>query len=257
MGVFPCCFLSACVHGCPPATGRNSRAPMRTRAQTYSHALTLPHPHPQDDEPRGGGGGGELEAPAGEVLYEGLLRRKKEDHGRFEDPYKMVCVCRLQGSVLRVRLTHNGEVFAPAHAAAAYIASARIHACVQTCFCCGCASSMMTNPLRSQVVGLEEQFDLGRDWRLMPRSDKPDRYVSLSVPVSRVISISVLFSFYLDRFFVPVFFVRAPTPTATLTPAHNTQDFRSTGFTLEATVPQWRHSRQKAKTKATPGSRRL
>ena len=141
MGVYPCDFLSACVHGCPPATGRNSRAPMRTRAQTYSHALTLPHPHPQDDEPRGRGGGGDLEAPAGEVLYEGLLRRKKEDHGRFEDPYKMVCVCRLQGSVLRVRLTHNGEVFAPAHAAAAYIASARIQACVQTCFCCGCASS--------------------------------------------------------------------------------------------------------------------
>ena len=74
-------------------------------------------------------------APSGEILYEGLLRRKKEDHGRFEDPYKMVCVCRLQGSVLRVRLTHNGE-----------------------------------------VVGLEEQFDLSKDWRLMPRSDKPDRF---------------------------------------------------------------------------------
>ena len=70
---------------------------------------------------------------AGEILYEyeGLLRRTKEDHGRFEDPYKMVCVCRLQGSVLRVRLTHNGE-----------------------------------------VVGLEEQFDLKKEWRLMPRSDK-------------------------------------------------------------------------------------
>ena len=74
-------------------------------------------------------------------MHEGVLRRKKEDHGRFEDPYKMVCVCRLQGSVLRVRLTHNGEVFAPAHAAAAYIASSRTQACVQTCFCCGCASS--------------------------------------------------------------------------------------------------------------------
>jgi len=47
----------------------------------------------------------------------------------------MVCVCRLQGSVLRVRLTHNGE-----------------------------------------VVGLEEQFDLHKDWRLMPRSDKPGRF---------------------------------------------------------------------------------
>ena len=40
-----------------------------------------------------------------------------------------------QGSVLRVRLTHNGE-----------------------------------------VVGLEEQFDVGAEWRLMPRSDKPDRF---------------------------------------------------------------------------------
>jgi hypothetical protein len=28
----------------------------------------------------------------------------------FEDPYKMVCVCRLQDNILRVRLTHNGEV---------------------------------------------------------------------------------------------------------------------------------------------------
>ena len=27
-----------------------------------------------------------------------------------------------------------------------------------------------------QVVGLEEQFDLHKDWRLMPRSDKPDRF---------------------------------------------------------------------------------
>ena len=74
-------------------------------------------------------------APSGDVRYEGLLRRKKEGHGRFEDPYKMVCVCRLQGRVLRVRLTHNGE-----------------------------------------VVGLEEQFDLEREWRLMPRNDKPDRF---------------------------------------------------------------------------------
>lgn len=83
------------------------------------------------------GGGGEegVSAPSGEILYEGLLRRKKEDHGRFEDPYKMVCVCRLQGKVLRVRLTHNGE-----------------------------------------VVGLEEQFDLAKEWRLMPRNDKPDRF---------------------------------------------------------------------------------
>ena len=119
----------------------------------------------------------------GAITHAGVLRKKKEDHGRFEDPYKTVCVCRLQGSVLRVRLTHNGEVFAPAHVVAAFIASARIQACMQTFVCCGCASSMMTNPLRSQVVGLEEQFDLGRDWRLMPRSDKPDRYVSLSVPV--------------------------------------------------------------------------
>lgn len=78
----------------------------------------------------GEGGGG----ATGLVLHEGLLRRKKEDHGRFEDPYKMLCVCRLQDSCLRVRITHNGE-----------------------------------------VVGLEEQFDL-REWRLLPRNDKPDRF---------------------------------------------------------------------------------
>ena len=83
----------------------------------------------------GGGGEAAVSAPSGEILYEGLLRRKKEDHGRFEDPYKMVCVCRLQGKVLRVRLTHNGD-----------------------------------------VVGLEEQFDLAKEWRLMPRNDKPDRF---------------------------------------------------------------------------------
>lgn len=91
----------------------------------------IPEAPSRDDGDGGGGGGGGGAAVAGEILYEGLLRRKKEDHGRFEDPYKMVCVCRLQGSVLRVRLTHNGE-----------------------------------------VVGLEEQFDLKKEWRLMPRSDK-------------------------------------------------------------------------------------
>ena len=67
-------------------------------------------------------------------MHEGVLRRKKEDHGRFEDPYKTVCVCRLQSGVLRVRLSQNGE-----------------------------------------VVGEEERFDL-REWRLLPRSDKPDRF---------------------------------------------------------------------------------
>ena len=48
--------------------------------------------------------------PKGAVEHEGVLRRKKEDHKRFEDPYKTVCVCRLQGGVLRVRLSQNGEV---------------------------------------------------------------------------------------------------------------------------------------------------
>jgi len=72
--------------------------------------------------------------PKGAVVHEGVLRRKKEDHGRFEDPYKTVCVCRLQSGVLRVRLSQNGE-----------------------------------------VVGEEERFDL-REWRLLPRSDKPDRF---------------------------------------------------------------------------------
>jgi hypothetical protein len=47
-------------------------------------------------ESGGGGGGSVASVTEAEILYEGLLRRKKEDHGRFEDPYKMVCVCRLQ-----------------------------------------------------------------------------------------------------------------------------------------------------------------
>ncbi len=96
---------------------------------------------PARDEGNGGGGGGA--AVAGEILYEGLLRRKKEDHGRFEDPYKMVCVCRLQGSVLRVRLTHNGS------------------------------SVLAGREEQFEVLaGLEEQFDLKREWRLMTKSDK-------------------------------------------------------------------------------------
>ena len=33
-----------------------------------------------------------------------------QEHGRFEDPYKAVCVCRLEGAVLRVRATERGEV---------------------------------------------------------------------------------------------------------------------------------------------------
>ena len=33
-----------------------------------------------------------------------------EDHGRFEDPYKMVCLANLEDGVLTLRLTHNGEV---------------------------------------------------------------------------------------------------------------------------------------------------
>lgn len=111
----------------------------RVRINESPDTREIPQNGPADDDDdisRGGadsGGGGS--AASGEILCEGLLRRKKEDHGRFEDPYKMVCVCRLQGSVLRVRLTHNGE-----------------------------------------VVGLEEQFDLHKDWRLMPRSDKPGRF---------------------------------------------------------------------------------
>jgi hypothetical protein len=27
-----------------------------------------------------------------------------------------------------------------------------------------------------EAVGLKEQFDVGAEWRLMPRSDKPDRF---------------------------------------------------------------------------------
>jgi len=72
--------------------------------------------------------------PTGPIQHEGLLRKKKEDHGRFEDPYKTVCVCRLQEGVMRIRITQNGE-----------------------------------------VVGLEETYDL-REWKLMPRQGKPDKF---------------------------------------------------------------------------------
>ena len=124
-------------------------------------------PAPAAAPARQGGGHGVASVADGEIIYAGLLRRKKEEHGRFEDPYTMTCVCQLQasqpslsspsslsfsltlspflsltrsvwdwawqGSVLRVHPTHNGE-----------------------------------------AVGLEEQFDVGAEWRLMPRSDKPD-----------------------------------------------------------------------------------
>jgi len=51
-------------------------------------------------------------APAepGQVLHQGTLRKKKEDHGRFEDPYKTICVCRIQDGALRVRATQNAEL---------------------------------------------------------------------------------------------------------------------------------------------------
>ena len=46
----------------------------------------------------------------GAITHAGVLRKKKEDHGRFEDPYKTVCLANLDDGVLSLRLTHNGEV---------------------------------------------------------------------------------------------------------------------------------------------------
>jgi hypothetical protein len=44
------------------------------------------------------------------VSHSGVLRRKKDDHGMFEDPYKTVCAANLDGGVLELRVTQNGEV---------------------------------------------------------------------------------------------------------------------------------------------------
>jgi hypothetical protein len=73
-------------------------------------------------------------AATGPVVYEGVLRRKKEDHGTFEDPYKMLVAARLRDGVLRVQDSENG-----------------------------------------MLVGEEEHYNL-RQWRLLPRIDKPDRF---------------------------------------------------------------------------------
>jgi hypothetical protein len=55
--------------------------------------------------------------PSGPIQHEGLLRKKKEDHGRFEDPYKMVCVCRLQViiSCPPPRLSHHTVHYSQRH----------------------------------------------------------------------------------------------------------------------------------------------
>ena len=42
---------------------------------------------------------------AGATTHAGVLRKKKEDHGRFEDPYKTVCLANLDDGVLSLRLT--------------------------------------------------------------------------------------------------------------------------------------------------------
>ena len=73
-------------------------------------------------------------AHGGVVSHEGVLRRKKEDHGKFEDAYKELCVCRLRDGVICVQASENG-----------------------------------------MVADDVEQFDL-RQWRLLPRTDKPDRF---------------------------------------------------------------------------------
>jgi len=44
------------------------------------------------------------------VSHSGVLRRKKDDHGMFEDPYKTVCAANLDHGVLELRVTQNGEV---------------------------------------------------------------------------------------------------------------------------------------------------
>mmetsp|Transcript_38299 Transcript_38299/g.59783 ORF Transcript_38299/g.59783 Transcript_38299/m.59783 type:complete len:309 (+) Transcript_38299:1786-2712(+) len=50
------------------------------------------------------------EAVKGAVTHAGVLKKKKRDHGRFEDPYKTTCVATLERGVLTLKITHNGEL---------------------------------------------------------------------------------------------------------------------------------------------------
>jgi len=68
------------------------------------------------------------------ISYEGILRKKKDDHKRFEDPYKQAFSATLKDGVLSIR---------PLQAAS--------------------------------LAGEDESYDL-RTWRLLPRSDKLDRF---------------------------------------------------------------------------------
>lgn len=80
----------------------------------------------------------------------------------FEDPYKSVCQCRLQSSILGVRVMQNGEVsFLPCPLFFTFV--------MDKYFKCELMGVL------SQGVGPEEQFDLG-EWRLLPREDKLDRF---------------------------------------------------------------------------------
>ncbi|KAJ1472942.1 hypothetical protein T484DRAFT_1838274 [Baffinella frigidus] len=58
----------------------------------------------------GGSRASNTEAPPGGVSHAGVLRKKKQDHGRFEDPYRQTFVADLEDGILTLRLTKDGEV---------------------------------------------------------------------------------------------------------------------------------------------------
>ena len=74
----------------------------------------------QEGQEDGGGDDESLQA----IRYSGMLRKKKEDHGMFEDPYKTVsagarfylshtcqmCMATLDDGILTLKMIVNGEV---------------------------------------------------------------------------------------------------------------------------------------------------
>eukprot|EP00288_Rhodomonas_lens_P001078 CAMPEP_0177734284 /NCGR_PEP_ID=MMETSP0484_2-20121128/24147_1 /TAXON_ID=354590 /ORGANISM="Rhodomonas lens, Strain RHODO" /LENGTH=212 /DNA_ID=CAMNT_0019247743 /DNA_START=30 /DNA_END=664 /DNA_ORIENTATION=- len=46
----------------------------------------------------------------GSVSHAGVLRKKNEMHGRFENAYKTVCVATLERGVITLKVTQNGEL---------------------------------------------------------------------------------------------------------------------------------------------------
>uniref|UniRef100_A0A7S4H9C8 PDZ domain-containing protein n=1 Tax=Guillardia theta TaxID=55529 RepID=A0A7S4H9C8_GUITH len=60
----------------------------------------------QEEQEDGGGDDESLQA----IRYSGMLRKKKEDHGMFEDPYKTMCMATLDDGILTLKMIVNGEV---------------------------------------------------------------------------------------------------------------------------------------------------